>query len=156
MVGSAHDSLSESEREFLRALNELGVAYLLVGMSAALLQGARGATEDLDLHFENLSDARIGEAARRAGGFWITRSEPPMLGGMSDRFDVVTHLSGLPDLRAEYLGAKTLNVDGVPVRVLPLERILVSKRAANRSKDRAAIDAIELALKVMAAGEKAP
>jgi hypothetical protein len=41
--------LSESERRFLLALNELGVRYLIVGMSAALLQGARGATEDVDL-----------------------------------------------------------------------------------------------------------
>jgi hypothetical protein len=39
-------SLSEAERELLRALNDLGVRFLLVGMSAALLQGARRATED--------------------------------------------------------------------------------------------------------------
>jgi hypothetical protein len=43
-------------------------------MSAALLQGARGATEDVDLWFESIGDARIADAARRAGGFWITRS----------------------------------------------------------------------------------
>ena len=39
------DFLTEGERRFLVALNALGVRYLLVGMSAALLQGARGSTE---------------------------------------------------------------------------------------------------------------
>ena len=37
-------------------------------MSAALIQGARGATEDIDLWFESLADPRIGEAVRAAGG----------------------------------------------------------------------------------------
>jgi hypothetical protein len=143
-------ALSDGERAFLKALTDLGVKYLLVGMSAALLQGARGATEDLDLWFEDLSDPGIGEAARRAGGFWVTRAEPPLLGGMSDRFDVVVSMSGLPDFASEYEGAAALTLEGVPLKVLPLERIVVSKRAANRPKDRVVIGALELALKVMA------
>lgn len=147
-------SLSDGERAFFLALNELGVRYLLVGMSAALIQGARGATEDLDLYFQNMADPRIGEAARKAGGFWVTRAEPPLLGGMSDRFDVVTHLSGLPDFEHEYAGAEKIEIDGIPVPVLPLERILVSKRAANRAKDRATIEALELTLKVMESAQR--
>jgi hypothetical protein len=100
MADSDLASLRDGERAFLTALGELGVHFLLVGMSAALLQGARGATEDLDLWFESLSDQGIAEAARRAGGFLVTRSEPPMLGGMSDRFDIVTSMSGLPAFAA--------------------------------------------------------
>jgi len=76
-----HALLTEGERAFLRALNEHGVRYLVVGMSAALLQGARGATEDIDLWFEHIGDARIGDAARKAGGVWVTRTQPPLLGG---------------------------------------------------------------------------
>ena len=52
MADSA-DSLSAEERAFLAALNELGVRYMLVGMSAALVQGATVATDDLDLWFEH-------------------------------------------------------------------------------------------------------
>jgi hypothetical protein len=77
-------ALAPSERAFLEALNRLGVHYLVVGMSAALLQGARGVTEDVDLWFERTDDPRIGEAARAAGGFWISGSfgmRPPGLGG---------------------------------------------------------------------------
>ena len=142
-------SLTEGERAFLSALSELGVEYLLVGMSAALLQGARGATEDIDLWFRDLDDPRIGEAARRAGGFWVTRAAPPLLGGMGERFDVVMNMSGLPDFAQEYAGAMELTLEGVPLRVLPLARIIASKRAANRTKDKAVLSALELAIKII-------
>jgi hypothetical protein len=56
LVGDVPEFLRDSERRFLVALNELGVRYMIVGMSAALLLGARGATEDIDLWFENLGD----------------------------------------------------------------------------------------------------
>jgi hypothetical protein len=49
----ADSALSEGELRFLRALNARGVRFLLVGMSGALVQGARGATEDIDLWFES-------------------------------------------------------------------------------------------------------
>src|SRR5690606_2650119 len=98
MDADDRDFLTSAERTVLQALEELGVRYLLVGMSAALLQGARGATEDMGLWFESVADARIAEAARRAGGFWVTRTQPPMLGGeLGERFDVVLTTSGLPD-----------------------------------------------------------
>ncbi len=41
--------LTDAERRFLEALGRHGVRYLVVGMSAALLQGARGVTEDIEL-----------------------------------------------------------------------------------------------------------
>lgn len=37
--------------------------HLVVGMSAALLQGARGATEDIDVWFANPSDPEIAAGA---------------------------------------------------------------------------------------------
>jgi hypothetical protein len=122
-------------------------------MSSALLQGARGVTEDIDLWFENVGDARIGEAARRAGGFWVTRLEPPMLGGIGERFDVVLTMSGLDRFDAEYPRAEQTTVDGVALKLLPLERILHSKRSAARTKDEPGIHQIEIALKVLEALE---
>ena len=64
----ADSALQPAEREFLRILNELGVRYMIVGVTAASMQGARVATEDIDLWFEDISDRRIGEAARSVGG----------------------------------------------------------------------------------------
>ena len=57
-------------------------------------------------------------------------------------------MSGLDGFEAEYARSRLLDVDGISVRVLPLERIIHSKRAANRPKDRAALPALEAALAV--------
>ncbi len=74
---------------------------------------------------------------------------PPRLGGaIGDRFDVVGTLSGVTDFEAEFAGAVEEDLDGVKVRVLPLERILHSKRAAARAKDEPGIHQIELVLAV--------
>ena len=144
-------ALSEVERSFLRALSELGVRYLIVGLSAAVIQGADTMTADINLWFEDRTDPRIGEAAKRVGGVWVPASfgmMPPMLGGdaLGDRFDVVLTLDGLSDFSAEAAAAKTIEVDGLPLPVLPLERIIHSKRAAGRQKDLAVLPALEAAL----------
>ena len=146
-------ALSETERNFLSALNDLGVRYLVVGMSAALIQGARGLTEDIDLWFEDLRDSRIQEAASKVGGFWISGTfgmRPPALGGdqLADRFDVITHMHGLEDFSTEYQRASSESIDGVSLKVLPLRRIILSKRAANRSKDQMQLQALQTALAV--------
>jgi predicted nucleotidyltransferase len=146
-------ALQPAEREFLRALNELGVRYMIVGVTAASMQGARVATEDIDLWFEDVSDRRIGEAARSVGGVWFPGHfgmQPPALGGqLGDRFDVVLTLSGLRDFAAEYAQSKSLDIDAITVKVLPLARIIESKRTANRPKDRAALPALEAAMAVL-------
>jgi predicted nucleotidyltransferase len=139
----ADSALELVEREFLRALNELGVRYLIVGVTAASVQGARVATENIDLWFEDLADSRIGFP----GHFGM---QPPAVGGkLGDRFDVVLTLSGLGRFAEEYERSPTVEIDGVNVRVLPLTRIIASKRAANRPKDRAALPALEAALAVL-------
>jgi len=142
--------LTDLERAFLEALESRGVRFLVVGMSAALIQGVRGATEDIDLWFERLSDPAIAAAAGAVGGFFVTRTQPPLIGGVGDRFDVVTTMDGLPSFDSEY--GRAIDVDlGIHVKVLPLDRILVSKRAANREKDRIPIEQIERTIRLLAA-----
>ncbi len=151
-------TLTSAERRLLVELEARGVRYLIVGMSAALLQGARGSTEDIDLWFESTSDPRIAEAVRAAGGIWISGSfgmGPPRIGGdaLSERFDVVVHLSGLESFDVEYRGVRRELLDGLEVPVLPLARILASKRAAGRAKDLAAAHGLEDALLLLEQGE---
>src|SRR4051812_22918953 len=127
--------LDVGEREFLAALTQLGVPFLVIGMSAALLEGATGSTQDIDLWFESISDPRIAEAARRAGGVFVSGSfgmAPPGVGGgrIGDRFDIVTHADGLRSFHEEYAEAREYEIDGQRVRVLPLERIIASKQAS--------------------------
>lgn len=69
-------------------------------MSAALLQGVPGATEDIDLWFEDVNDSRLADAVRTAGGIWISGAfglGPPRIGGdaLGERLDVVTRVDGL-------------------------------------------------------------
>lgn len=99
----------------------------------------------------HLSDLKIGEAVRDADGIWISGSfgmRPPPIGGdaVGDRLDVVTHMHGLAAFDVEISGARDVEIDGIPLKVLPLERIIASKRASNRAKDLAAIPALEEAL----------
>src|SRR5450432_426598 len=148
MVGIA---LTAAERQFFVSLNELLVRYLVVGLSAAVLQGADTATLDIDIWFKDRSDPRIAEAAKRAGGVWIPGHfgmMPPSLGGdaLGDRLDVVLTASGLASFEVEYQGARHIEVDEIVLPVLPLERIICSKRAAGRTKDLAVLPALEAAL----------
>jgi hypothetical protein len=147
--------LSDAERRFLAELNARGVRYMVVGLSAAIVQGANTSTQDIDLWFATISDPQIAPAAAVAGGIWVSGfgMMPPQLGGaLGDRFDVVNLMSGLGTFDKEYPGALDAQIDGIAVKVLPLARILASKRAADRPKDRAVIPALEEALLVIAEG----
>ena len=75
--------LTSAEQALLRALHDLGVPFLLVGMGAALVEGAQGTTQDLDIWLGALDPERLREAARRAGGFYTSGFglQPPALGG---------------------------------------------------------------------------
>ena len=141
--------LTSAERALLEALNALGVRYLIVGMGAALLEGAPGTTQDIDLWFGRIDAERLREAARAAGGLYTPGfgAQPPAIGGAGlDRVDLVLTASGLESFETELLGARDYDLDGVRVKVLPLERVIVSKRAAKRPKDAAQLPILEAAL----------
>lgn len=141
--------LTSAERALLEALNALGVRYLIVGMGAALIEGAPGTTQDIDLWFDNLDAVELRKAARRAGGLYTSGFglQPPAVGGEGlDRIDLVITASGLESFEQEFARARVYELDGVRVRVLPLERVIVSKRAAKRPKDAAQLPMLEAAL----------
>jgi hypothetical protein len=155
----ADSTLTTAERIFLQELQQRGVRFMVVGMSGALIQGVRGATEDIDLWFESLGDPRIGDAVHAAGGVWVSGAfgmGPPRIGGdaLSERFDVVVNMTGLGDFASEYEAVTFEQVDGVSIPLLPLSRIIASKRAAGRPKDQALLHALEDALALLDAGEK--
>jgi predicted nucleotidyltransferase len=146
------------ERDVLLALQRHGVPFMVVGLGAAVIQGANTSTQDLDLWFADVTDPRIGKAVQEAGGVWISGSfgmMPPRIGGerVGDRLDVVTHMHGLGSFEDELDHTVGIEVDGVPLRVLELERIIASKRAAGRKKDVAALPALEEALAAIQASE---
>ena len=146
-------ALTSAERALLAALNLRGVRYLLIGLGAAVLQGAPVSTQDLDLWLEHPGDEAVRQAAADAGGFWIPAfgMQPPGMGGNGlERIDVVLTAHGLADFESEYAKAPEYMIDDVPVRVLPLERIIASQRSTNRPKDLAALPALEAAIRARA------
>ena len=123
--------VSEQEIQLLRELTNAGVPFMLVGLGAAVLQGADAVTKDLDLWFRSISDPGLAEVAQKIGAAFIRRIK----------------CDGLLDFDSEYSRAVDVAlVPGLIVKVLPIDRVLASKRAADRPKDRAVIPALEAAI----------
>jgi hypothetical protein len=144
--------LSESELRLLESLARHRVRFMVVDLSAAALQGAPVVTEDVDLWFENLNDPRLIPALNAVGAAYIPPMgfNPPMLGGPgSDPFDVVIRMDGLETFADEFKHARTIHVGKQRLKVLSLERILASKTAANRPKDKLVIPMLQNALRTL-------
>jgi hypothetical protein len=149
--------LTPAERRLLEAFHALGVRFLVVGLGAALLEGAPVTTQDLDLWLGQIDGDQLQEAARRAGGFYTPGFglQPPAVGGDGlDRIDLVLTASGLESFDREYARAREYEVDGVRVTVLPLDRVIASKLAANRPKDAAQMPMLRATLAARTAEAK--
>jgi hypothetical protein len=132
---------------------------MLVGIAAARLQGAPVVTEDIDLWFAEGSQGGIVAAAKQAGVVYVpggVAMNPPTFGGRDVRLDQVLSMSGLGSFDEELANTSIREVNGIPLRVLDLERIIESKRAANRAKDRAVLPALEAALVALRSREQTP
>lgn len=130
---------AEEELQFLRELVRAKVGFMLVGLSAAALQGAPVVTQDVDLWFRDLEDPRFRKVLRKVGGTYIpsTGDQPPVLAGRGvELFDLVLTMHGLRSFEEEYRNAIKISLGTFKVHVLPLERIIASKRSLNRPKDR--------------------
>jgi hypothetical protein len=55
---------------------------------------------------------------------------------------------GLRSFTAEWKRCRIGTLEGVPLRILPLSRVIASKRAANREKDVAALPILERTLRL--------
>lgn len=146
--------LTERELRFVRELVNHQVRFLIVGLSAAALQGAPVVTQDVDLWFGSLEDPKLAAVLQLVGGAYVapTLHTPPMLAGEGlELFDVVLSMSGLNSFDEEWANAIEMTVGEVVTRVLPLTRILASKRAANRPKDRLVVPVLEEVVALQAA-----
>lgn len=139
-------SLNPNELRFLRALLRRKVNFMVVGLSAAAIQGAPVVTQDIDLWFENLGDPGIREALRDVGAAYVPHSihNPPMFaGGGVELFDIVLTMHGLGNFSEELQNCLEIDLGRYKLKVLGVDRILASKRAANRKKDKLVIPVLE-------------
>lgn len=149
--------LSETELRLLESLLRHKIRFMVVGLSAAALQGAPVVTEDIDLWFDNLSDPKLMQALVKVGTAYIPPFgyNPPMLGGAgSDLFDVVIRMDGLGKFADEWKLALEIKVGKLRLKVLPLERIVASKQAANRPKDQRVIAVLQNTLRTLQGKKK--
>jgi hypothetical protein len=140
---------SESELRLLQSLLKRKVRFMVVGLSAATLQGAPVVTQDVDLWFENLGESKISQALQEVGAAYVPPSNfnPPMLAGTgAELFDIAIRMDGLGTFAEEIKNCVKIPLGRQKLKVLSLERILTSKMAANRAKDRLTIPVLRDAL----------
>lgn len=144
--------LSEGELELLGSLVRHRVRFMVVGLSAAALQGAPVVTQDVDLWFEDLNDPKLVRALRAVGAGYVPPfgHNPPMLAGRhTEPFHVVLSMSGLNRFGEEFRNARIIRLGKVRLKVLSLECILVSKTAANRPKDQVVLSVLQNVLRTL-------
>jgi hypothetical protein len=142
---------SENETRLLGNLLKHKVRFMVVGLSAATLQGAPVVTQDVDLWFEKLGDDTISNALREVGAAYVPPSinNPPMLAGAgAELFDIVIRMDGLGTFAEELKNCVEIPIGRLKLKVLALDRILASKLAANRPKDKLTIPLLRDALAV--------
>jgi predicted nucleotidyltransferase len=146
----------EDLKTLLRSLNANGVDYLLIGGYALAAHGYQRATTDIDIVFPATSAAgqRVKEAlmilpdqaAKDLEPHWFEEGENIRV---ADAFvvDIMLNANGQTyDTLRRY--AQTLNLDGIPVRTVNLEGLLLTKQTM-RGKDASDRIVIERALAVV-------
>ena len=123
-------------------------------MTAALYQGVLTNTLDTDIWVDlpTRQYMRLWQIIREQGGSALS----PTLYVLSDGkvVNFLFEITGLGSFAAEYRQALTRKMEGIAIKVLPLARILKSKKAILRDKDLAHIQMIEKLLKCQKKAEQ--
>jgi predicted nucleotidyltransferase len=145
----------EDLKTLLRSLNAHGVEYLLIGGYALAAHGYQRATTDIDILFpatlaagQRVKDALMilpDQAARDLEPQWFEEGENIRV---ADAFivDVMLNANGQTYDTLRHYG-ETLDLDGIPVRTVNLEGLLLTKQTM-RDKDIADRIVIEQALDI--------
>lgn len=130
--------------DLLRAFSDAGAKFLIVGAHALAVHGRPRATGDLDVWVEPTADnavnvfaalAKFGAPLDRVSVEDFARLDTVFqIGVIPVRIDILTELSGVPDLVAAYERAVQSTIDGVVVRVLGRDDFVRNKRAPGERK----------------------
>jgi hypothetical protein len=144
---------TSKEIGFLRELTRNKVPFMVVGLSAAALQGAPMVTQDVDLWFQDIDHPGIRKALKKLDGAFVPPlgMNPPMFAGDHvNCFDIVLTVHGVGPFDEEIKRAMDVSLGRFAVKVMPLDRIIASKTFLNREKDRMALPALKSARKAFA------
>lgn len=112
-------------------------------MSGAILQGVPATTLDTDLWIDlpSRSYMRVINLALAQGASMVANTVVELADDTLVNF--VYEPTGLKAFAAEYRLSPTIRWSGIPAKVLRLDRIAASKRAAGRPKDLAHLPLLE-------------
>lgn len=116
-------------------------------MTAAVLQGVMIHTMDTDIWVDlpTRQYIRLWNIIREQGGAALSQTLYVLEDGKVVNF--LFEVTGLRGFSPEFRGTISRKLDGLTVQVLPLSRILKSKKAIQRDKDLVHIPLIENVLK---------
>ena len=130
------------------ALTEEGIRFQFAGMTAAILQGVPATTLDTDIWLE-LPERRYVKAldiAKKLGAEILARTVVALADDTLVNF--LYRIDGLKSFADEYEKAVELNWNGREIRVLPITRIIASKKHIKRPKDIAHLPLLNQTLKL--------
>ncbi|NLI76025.1 MAG: hypothetical protein GX442_06225 [Candidatus Riflebacteria bacterium] len=136
--------LNEDYQEMLSALHDAGVEFILVGAYALAAHGFPRLTMDMDIWVRPTADnaAKVIQALQRFGaplqGVTARDFEDEetvfQIGVAPRRVDLLAGLTGLRFDEA-WLVAPTVEIAGLPLRVLSRSDLIRNKKALGRPKD---------------------
>jgi hypothetical protein len=149
----------------LRTLVEHEVDFIVIGLTAAWLQGSPAVTVDLDVmprqdldNADRLAAALNDLRARRRGHGFLELEGADFLGWHADRFDteagpvdVVPRAAGIGG--HDDVASVVVRLGDFAVRVATLDEVIASKEALGRPKDLAALPALYAAREARDAGQ---
>ncbi len=131
---------------FLKALHEEKIDFILIGAMAAIEQGAPLMTVDYDfwVRLPERQYIRLLTIVHKQGGTIRARTVYELSDGT--QVNAIFRPDGLKSFKAEWRISRWSNLENVPVKVLPLQRVIASKMAANREKDLAVLPVLRRTL----------
>jgi hypothetical protein len=133
---------------FLKVLREEKIEFILIGAMAAIEQGAPLMTVNYDfwVKLPERQYTRLLTIVHRQGGTIRARRLYELSDGT--QVNAIFRPDGLRSFDKEWKISHWGRLEGVSVRVLPLDRVIASKRAANREKDIAVLPILRRTLRL--------
>lgn len=148
------DLFNEDFQDFLKALNQAEVEHLLVGGYAVILYGYSRTTGDMDI-WVNRSQANYQKLVLAFEMFGmpvfdmtedkflnLEKADVFSFGREPRQIDILMKVKGL-EFNSAIANARSVDVDGIPFKMLSREDLMSAKRAAGRNRDLDDIENLE-------------
>lgn len=144
----SHQHHDRSLGAFLKALRKEKIRFILIGAMAAVEQGAPITTIDYDLWvcLPERHYVRLLAMVQKQHGTILARTLYELSDGT--QVNAVFQPDGLRSFEVEWRHCRVGKLAGQTIRVLPLKRVIASKKAAGRDKDLAVLPILKRTLRL--------